>query len=76
MKVHKITLYVIDHDQIGSDGCRAALENTNYPNDCIWPHVLSVETADCGEWSDDHPLNKPGAGHEIERLFSAIGEQT
>lgn len=70
MKVHRITLYVIDHDGVGADGCKVTLENANYPNDCIWPHVISVQTAEIGEFHDDHPLNKPGAAAEVERIFA------
>jgi hypothetical protein len=70
MDVHKITLTVVDHDRIGADGVREALENARYPNRCIWPCVLTVETRDCGEWSDDHPLNKTTTrAAEIARLF-------
>lgn len=69
--VHKITLYVIDHDGIGVDEVCDVLANANYPNDCIYPCILSAETADAGEWSDDHPLNKHDtASAEIDRLFA------
>lgn len=67
MKVHRVTFYVVDFDQIGADGVRETLENTRFPNDCMNPTVLSVETADCGEWSDDHPLNL------TDKCHSAIG---
>jgi hypothetical protein len=56
MKVHKITLLVVDFDQLGSKEITAVLENENYPNHCMYPSVLNVETKDV-EWSDSHPLN-------------------
>lgn len=72
MKVHKIVLTVIDFDEVGADGVRDVLENTKYPNHCISPTVRSVETRDCGEWSDAHPLNHGGTTDaEIDRLFGA-----
>lgn len=70
MQVHKITLTIIDFDQLGADGVRDALENTRYPNDCISPSVLDIKTRDAGEWSDEHPLNNGAtSAAEIERLF-------
>lgn len=70
MKVHKLTVYVIDFDKLGANGVKEAIVNARYPNRCVSPEVLQVETADCGEWSDDHPLNKQDT-HEAEliRLF-------
>lgn len=71
MRVHRITLYVVDHDQLGAESVRHELENARFANDCISPSVLSIETRDCGEWSDQHPLNFTStAPAEIERLFS------
>lgn len=72
MQVHKIVLTVIDFDDVGADGVRKTLENANYPNRCISPRVNSLETRDCGEWSDEHPLNKRDtAAAELARLFGA-----
>lgn len=71
MKVHKITLYVVDHEGLGGSEVASTITNTRYPNDCIGPNVLSVETADIGAWSDEHPLNqRDKAKAEIDRLFS------
>lgn len=56
MKVHKVTLLVIDHNDVGADDVATTLENTNYPADCISPRVVSVETAEVA-WQDDDPLN-------------------
>lgn len=57
MKVHKIELIVIDFDECGADEVKDIIQFTNYPNDCISPEVRSITTVDCGEWSDNHPLN-------------------
>lgn len=70
MQVHKIVLTVIDFDRLGAAAVCATLENARFPNDCISPSVMSIETRDCGEWSDDHPLNnRQTADAEIARLF-------
>lgn len=60
MKAHIITLTIIDFDDLGADEVSSVLENANYPNDCVHPHVQSVETFDIGEWDDDHTLNQRG----------------
>ena len=57
MKVYKIEVMIIDHDGIGEAAIKETLENANYPNDCISPHVIESRNEDIGEWSDDHPLN-------------------
>jgi hypothetical protein len=57
MQVHKLVVLVVDHDDLGGVDVRDVIEETRYPNRCIYPKVMSVETRDV-EWSDDHPLNK------------------
>ena len=57
MKAYKIEILIIDFDEVGADGITDVIENTRYPNRCISPDVKSVESADIGEWYDDHPLN-------------------
>lgn len=58
MKVHKIVLLVINNDDIETDQeIVNIIENVNYPNDCLSPHVMAISTREV-EWSDDHPLNK------------------
>ncbi len=57
MKVHKVTLSIIDFDEVGPEEIKVILENTKYPNRCISPDVKKIETRDIGEWSDYHPLN-------------------
>lgn len=56
MKVHRIVLLVVDHDDIGADEARDVIENARYPNRCIAPRVMETETREV-EWSDEHPLN-------------------
>jgi hypothetical protein len=61
VKVHRITMLVVDHDNIGAGAVRQAVESARYPlgrrsRDAIEPQVLSTETRDV-VWSDDHPLS-------------------
>jgi hypothetical protein len=70
MQVHKLTVIVIDHDELGPDGVKEALENGRFANRCISPDVMSVESVDIGEWSDDNPLNRRDTHEaEVKRLF-------
>lgn len=72
MQVHKIVLIVIDFDGLGADETKTTLENQRFPNDCIAPSVLSIESREIGQWEDENPLNyadKQAA--EVERLFGA-----
>ena len=57
MEVHKIELIVIDFDAVGAKGVKEVIEHSRYPNRCISPDVRSIDTRDCGEWTDKHPLN-------------------
>ena len=66
MKAYKVTLIVVDHDNMGADEIKLNIENERYTN----PRVTEIESVDIGEWGDDHPLNKrilPIA--EINRIF-------
>lgn len=70
MKAYKVTLLVIDFDELGQDGIEEEIENVRYPNDCLYPTVMAIESRDIGEWSDDHPLNHHATQEsEFERLF-------
>lgn len=60
MEVHRMVVTVIDHDGLGAEGVKSALENGRFPNRCISPGVQSIETRDIGVWRDDHPLNMRG----------------
>ena len=69
MKVYKLTIQIIDFDEIGSEEIKDVLENANYPNDCISPKVIEIDEREI-EWTDDHPLNrKDTANKEFKRLF-------
>lgn len=57
MQVHKVTICIVDHDRLGAEEIQEVIENESWPNDCINPQVVSVETREIGEWSDDNPLN-------------------
>ena len=69
-KVYKVTLLIIDHDNIGPSSAVHALEHTHYPNRCISPSVVSIEQAEV-EWSDAHPLNQRHVDKcdEMRKLF-------
>lgn len=72
MKAHKVTLLIIDLDQVGAEDIKIILENQKFPNRCIAPDVKDIETVDIGEWDDDHPLNQRAtADAEYQRLFPA-----
>lgn len=74
MKVHMVTLTIIDLDDIGADEIHDVIENVHYPNHCISPDVVGIKTADVGEWHDDHPLNFRGANAEWDKVFPALKE--
>jgi len=56
VQVHRVVLLIVDHDRLGADGVRDNIENTRYPNHCIYPHVMRIETRTV-DWHDGHPLN-------------------
>lgn len=56
-KVHRVALLVIDTDDLGAEEVVEVIESTRYPNYCIAPDVLGVETREV-EWHDEHPLNR------------------
>lgn len=69
MKVHRVTLLVVDFDDLGAIDVKDVLEETKYPNHCIGPIVMHVDTVEV-EWSDEHPLNDCDTTRaEFERLF-------
>jgi hypothetical protein len=76
MRAYRVELLIIDFDGLGEKGIAEVIENTKYPNRCISPSVMSMASADIGEWHDDHPLNKhSSAAAEYARLFQAAGQQ-
>lgn len=69
-KVYKIELMIIDHDGLGPEEVQTVLEEQHYPNRCIAPQVVSLQSAEV-EWDDDHPLNKTKTWEEaFNKLFS------
>ena len=75
MKAYKIDLLVIDHDDVGAENIRDIITNESYPNRCISPRVMMIETKDIGEWTDEHPLNKRDTSFlEYLKLFNLDGK--
>ncbi len=71
MKVYKIELMIIDFDNVGEKESVEVIENARYPNRCISPKVMSIESRDIGEWHDNHPLNKKSLQKtEYDRIFT------
>lgn len=70
MKVYKITLCFVDHDQLGDDQTGQLFNNLHLPNHICKPSVEGLESADIGEWEDSNPLNfQNRRGAEFRRLF-------
>ena len=73
MKAHLLQVLVIDHEALGADEVERVLEDANYPNDCIIPHVIKSQSAEIGEWGDDNPLNHSDTqAEEVDRLFGSL----
>lgn len=69
MKVHKITLLVVE--DMDAEDVIAVLEDAPYPNRCIAPRAMATETCEVA-WSDEHPLNKRATMRSAyETLFAA-----
>jgi len=60
MTVKKITFYFVNFDELDDNEIEYEISNVSYPNDCITPMQVTIETADIGEWSDDHRCNQIG----------------
>ena len=68
MKVYKVELMVIDFDEVGEE-MKEIIENQKYPNYCISPSVVSMESREI-EWDDKHPINDgKGWREEFKKLF-------
>ncbi len=66
MKVYKVELSIIDFEEIGEEDIKIMLENTKY----LHPKVISIDSREIGEWSDDHPLNHSSTQlNELKRIF-------
>lgn len=73
MKVHRVVLRVDDDDDLGPDGVRSVLENQRYPNHCIRPQVVAINSADV-DWTDDHPLNRERWQYAFDEMFEMDGD--
>ncbi len=73
MKVYKLTVMVLDFDDVGEE-IRSLIEDARYPNHAISPTVVEMESRELGEWHDSHPLNQSATSkEEFRRLFSQRG---
>lgn len=71
-QVHKIVLMVVDHDRIGAERVKQVLEDTHYPNHCIAPTVMDIQSKEVS-WSDNHALNQTSLMHQaFARLFIVL----
>jgi hypothetical protein len=57
VKVYKMVIMFVDHDDVGPEEARSLIENARLPNHIIPPNVMSLEERDIGEWDDSNPLN-------------------
>ncbi len=70
MKAYKVTVLVIDHDDVGQEAVERSLEKSDYTNDIIDPMIMEIEQREIGEWGDSHPLNIYSQRRgEYEKLF-------
>ena len=75
MKVYRLEVMVIDHDNLGPRGIKEAMEQVRYPNACIAPEVMAVDSQNIGRWRDTHPLNRRDTmAAEFRRLFPQAAE--
>lgn len=69
-KVVKVELLIVNFDELSEEEIKCVLENARYPNHCIGPSVMAMETKEV-DWNDDHPLNmKKTKEEEYNRLFN------
>lgn len=75
MKVFKIELMVVDFDDLGAEGIKEVLENTDYPNHCLDPRVKSCESRDIDMGSCDEDslliVDVDEFSDKYDRLFAA-----
>ena len=74
VKAFRIVLCTVDLDECGVEEMVQLIENARLPNRVDPGTVMSIDVADCGEWSDEHPLNSPNdatRAAEFARLFPA-----
>lgn len=72
MKIHRVVLLIVDSDDIGAESVADVIENARYPNHCIGPSVMRIDTREV-EWSDEHPLNQSDTSQKaFEELFKEV----
>ena len=65
MKAYKVEVLVLDFDGYGDDSIVVELEDNNFST-----RVMKIESADIGDWSDEHPLNYQKTSlQKYEELF-------
>ena len=72
MKAFRIVLCTVDFDECGVEDMVQLIENARLRSRVDPGTVMSIEVADCGEWSDEHPLNSLNdetRAAEFARLF-------
>ena len=68
MKAHRVTLLIVDpnNPDTTEEEYRNLLENCRH----VYPTILDFQSAEIGEWDDDHPLNRLATlPAEVARLF-------
>lgn len=69
VNVCKVTLLIVDTDDLGEREIRSVIENVSYPNHCVNPRVMKVEAVEV-DYHDQHPINmRKTMDAEFTRLF-------
>lgn len=75
MKAHKVTLLILDFDDVGKD-IPEIIEDQKYPNRCLSPIVMGMESVEIGEWDDANPLNSSETmKKKFDELFNISREK-
>ena len=72
-RIHKINGYLIDtNGDYSADNIETAITERSGLD--VFSQHLCIETAECGEWADEHPLNKLDCDvAECEKYFPKQG---
>jgi hypothetical protein len=71
-KVHRVVLMIVDTDDIGAKHVTDVIEDARYPNHCIAPSVMSIETREV-DFDDSHPLNNGRTKRDaFVQLFATV----
>lgn len=74
-KIKMHLLFLLKFDIVLNRQQIIVTQHARFANDCINLKVMSMETADIGEWRDDHPLNMLNSEKsEYNRLFHTQGK--